>query len=80
MRERASAPSILSKEIPMSAAERERLRKMNSGETHYVAGAVLKCAVCLAVIGLLVAIGVSVGDPGSQADGATAVASLPVVP
>ena len=64
----------------MSAAERERLRKMNSGGTHYVAGAVLKCAVCLAVIGLVIAIGVGAGDPGAGAEGIPAFASLPEVP
>lgn len=64
----------------MSAAERERLRKMNYGEASYRAGTVLKCVVCLAVIGLLVVIGLSGGDSGDLAGAVSAGASLPVAP
>ena len=46
----------------MSAAERERLRRVNSSEAPYRIGALLKCAVCVAMIGLLALIGSSGGD------------------
>ena len=64
----------------MSAAERERLRRLNSGEASYRVGTVLKCAVCLALIGLLVMIGLGRGDATDVADRVTAGASAMVAP
>lgn len=56
----------------MSAAERERLRRTVSGEASYRAGAMLKCAVCVGLIGLLVLIGASPRDGGEVAGAITA--------
>ena len=64
----------------MTATERERLRRTISGEASYRAGVVLKCAVCVAVIGLLAMIGASQQDGGDVVSNLSAGVSEVVAP